>query len=134
MRIYDEENVAYDDSDDEMQGFEMIDSHSIFAGVAREKEELETIASPIPQNEQTVILAEPNVARLKDGDELTLEFSGEDCCDVKNGAKKVGSLKPAYVHKLKTERGSQLAKVYYKAAVPAMIRIVFGEGNEIPTL
>jgi len=48
------------------------------------------------------------------------------------GDKKVGGLRPAYVKKLKAERGGQNARVFYKAAVPPMARIVFGEGAPVP--
>ena len=131
MKIYDEENMTYDDEVDEMAGYTMVEDHSIFRIKVTEPEP-ETIASPIPQNEQTVILAEPNVATLKDGQELTLTFA--DACTVLHGKKKVGSLKDAYVQKLRAERGGQKAKVYYKQTVPPMVRIVFGEGASIPAL
>ena len=51
-------------------------------------------ATPIPDNEQTVIICEPSVSRISDGDELSLVFDGDNCA-IKNGVKKVGSLKRA---------------------------------------
>lgn len=130
MKIYDEENLPFDDGDEDMSGYTVVDDNSIFKLFVPEPEE-ETIASPIPQNEQTVILSDPSVAKLHDGDELTLRFCGEDC-GVFFGDKKVGGLRPAYVKKLKAERGGQNARVFYKAAVPPMARIVFGEGAPVP--
>lgn len=130
MRIYDEENTAFDDDLDDMAGYTVNDEHSIFRKFVPEPEP-ETVATPIPQNEQTVILAEPNVSRLRDGQELALAFT-EAGCNVLNADKKVGALKAAYVAKLRAERGGQCARVYYKQTAPPMVRIVFGEGEKIP--
>lgn len=129
MRIYDEENMSLDDDVDEMAGYTVLEGHSIFR-LKTPQPEPETVASPIPQNEQTVILDRPDVARLKDGQELTLAF-GQTCAVLYNG-KTVGGLKDAYVKKLCAERGGQCAKVYYKHTVPPMVRIVFGAGQTIP--
>lgn len=131
MRIYDEENLQFDDGDDDFAGYTLVDENSIFKMYSPEKDE-ETIASPIPENEQTVILAEAQTASLKDGALLTLQFDGESC-DVFWEKKKVGSLKPAYIKKLKVERGGQCARVTFKKDVPPMVRLTFGEGALIPT-
>ncbi len=131
MRIYDEENLVNDEDEDEMAGYTVEDANSVFNIAVSDSEEEETIATPIPQNEQTVILSEPSVGTLRDGAPLKLKFDGE-ACDVYSGSKKAGSLKPAYVKKLKSERGGQKAEVFYKKDIPPMIRIVFGNGEEIP--
>ena len=128
-RIYDEEN-AQDEMDDDMAGYDVVEDNSIFKTFIPEAEP-ETIATPIPENEQTVILADPKTARLHDGDELTLLFVGDDCT-VQSAGKSVGTLKQAYVKKLKAERGGQSARVYYKLTTPPMVRIVFGDGAPIP--
>ena len=130
MRIYDEENPLTDGDDDEMSGYTVIEENSIYK-LFRTEEPGETVATPIPDNEQTVIICEPSVSRISDGDELSLVFDGDNCA-IKNGAKKVGSLKPAYVKKLKTERGGALFRVFYKLTTPPMVRIVFGEGAQVP--
>ncbi|MDE6397920.1 MAG: hypothetical protein K2L51_01215 [Clostridiales bacterium] len=130
MKIYDEENTAFDDDLDEMAGYTVNDEHSIFKKFAPEPE-TQTVATPLPQNEQTVIMVEPNVARLRDGQELALAFT-EEGCNVLCADKKVGGLKAAYASKLRAERGGQCARVYYKQTVPPMVRIVFGEGEKIP--
>lgn len=131
MHIYDEENINFDEADDEMSGYTVIEENSIFQEMFPEKDP-ETIATPIPENEQTVILCEPDVARLKDGDVLSLDFGADNSCNVLCGDKKIGYLKSAYVRKLKADRGEQLASVFFKLAVPPMIRIKFGEGAPIP--
>lgn len=131
MKIYDEENFPYDDAEDDMSGYTVIDDHSIYKLLVSE-DEPETIATPIPENEQTVILSEPSTARLHDGDELELQFAAENGCNVCLHGKKVGSLKPAYIKKLKTERGGQNVRVYYKSDVPPMIKLVFGAGAPVP--
>lgn len=129
-RIYDEENMSQDEMEDDMAGYAVVDDNSIFKMFIPEAEP-ETIATPIPENEQTVILADAQTARLHDGDELTLLFVDDDCT-VQAAGKKVGSLKQAYVKKLKAERGGQSARVYYKQTTPPMVRIVFGDGAPIP--
>ena len=131
MQIYDEENINLDDADDEMSGYTVVEDNSIFNNLILQDEE-QTIASPIPENEQTVILSDPDVIRLGDGAPLTLEFTDGDSCSVFSYTKKVGGLKSAYVKKLKTERGGQKASAFFKQTAPPMIRIVFGEGTTIP--
>ena len=58
MRIYDEENLDFDDDefDGEMAGYSLDEENSIFGQLAPEKDG-ETLATPIPQNEQTVCCA-----------------------------------------------------------------------------
>lgn len=132
MKIYDEENLSYDgDEEEEFNGFTLNEEHSIFnvAKAARE-ENTPVWASPIPENEQTVILFEPSVAGIKDGAEVTLAFSGDACAVM--AKKKIGILKEAFVKKLKAERGGTGVRAYYKAATPPMVRLVFGEGEPVP--
>ena len=52
MRIYDEENLDFDDDefDGEMAGYSLDEENSIFGQLAPEKDG-ETLATPIPQNE-----------------------------------------------------------------------------------
>lgn len=129
-RLYDEENYTMDEDDDEFSGYSIDDEVSIYKTIAAATEpEQETEATPIPQNEQTVILFEAQTAGLSDGKELKLHFSGNECT-VYFGSKKVGILKSAYVIKLKAERGGQKVKAYYKADVPPMVRLVFGNEGE----
>ena len=131
MKIYDEENMPYDDGDDDMAGYTFVEDNSIFKLITPEVEP-ETIASPIPENESTVILDSPSVAGIADGAQLSLEFS-ENGCTVKSGARKIGALKPAYLAKLKQERAGQKATVFYKKTTPPMVRLVFGDkGTVIP--
>lgn len=133
-RIYDEENQnPYEDDDREFDGFEMDDSVSVFRTYVQQMIEEETEATPIPVNELTVLLAEADAAGVADGKELTLSFVGEGC-DVSAGKRKIGSLKPAFVRKLRTERAGQGAKAYFKRDTPPMVRIVFGEGDPVPPL
>lgn len=130
MKIYDEENMPFDDENDDMSGFSVNEDNSIFRRFIPEPEP-ETIATPIPENELTVILSEANTALLRDGEELTLVFAAGGC-DVCRGTKKVGSLKAAFVEKLRAARGGQLAQAFYKKDVPPMVRIVFGSGAPVP--
>ena len=78
MRIYDEENLDFDDDefDGEMAGYSLDEENSIFGQLAPEKDG-ETLATPIPQNEQTVLLCEPKVEGLKDGSPLNLRFTAK---------------------------------------------------------
>lgn len=128
-RIYDEENVPYEDEEDDMTGYTLNEENSIFKKFIPEPEP-ETIASPIPQNEQTVILADPHTAGLKDGQELSIVF--DETCRILDGTRTVGTLKAAYAAKLCAARGGQKTRVYYKAATPPMVRLVFGDGTLIP--
>lgn len=129
MKIYDEENMPYDEDEEDFAGYTMVDDNSIFKVYAENAEE-ETIATPIPENESTVIICNPQVAGVPDGKELTVEFGDE--CRIYFGNKCIGTLKEAFVRKLKAERGGQNAKVYYKKEAPPMVRLVFGEGDPIP--
>lgn len=128
-RLSDDDTPLDEDDGDEFAGYSVEEGHSIFySHVAAEEEE--TIATPIPQNEQTVILCDPKVAGVKDGDELNLKFDGDNCT-VYFGARAVGTLKPAYIRKLKAERGGQKANVYFKKTTPPMVRLTFGDDGAI---
>ena len=132
MKIYDEENPNLDgEEEEEFSGYTMIEEHSIFnvAKAAREENE-PGWASPIPQNEQTVILFEASVAGVKDGAPVTLSFCGNAC--TVTAKKKIGVFKEAFVKKLRTERGGTGVRAYFKADTPPMVRLVFGEGEVIP--
>ncbi len=131
MRIYDEENPYDDVIDDDMSGYTVVDDNSIYKLLTSEPDP-ETIATPIPENEQTVILCEPSVAKVSDGQELELRFSENDGCDVFASGKRIGCFKAAYVRKLKNERCEQLVKAYYKSDVPPMIKLIFGSGVPVP--
>lgn len=125
------DDMSADEDEDEFDGFSIDNTHSVFySHVKQQLEEEETIATPIPQNEQTVILCDPNAAGVKDGELLALKFDGDNCA-VYSGARKIGTLKSAYVQKLKTERGGQKANVYFKKTTPPMVRIVFCDDGEI---
>lgn len=129
--IYDEENDAMDEEEDEFAGYDIDDRVSIFKTISEVIEnEQETEATPLPKNEQTVILFEAQTAGMTDGKEVTLEFDGDDCA-VKCGGKKIGVFKSAFVVKLKAERSGQKVKAYYKAEVPPMVRLVFGDDGEV---
>ena len=131
MKIYDEENLPYDGDEEEFDGYTLVEDHSIFnLTAAAHEENTESWATPIPENEQTVLLFEPSVAGVKDGAALTLNFCGDTC--TVSAKKKIGILKEAFVKKLKAERGGQNARAFYKAATPPMVRLVFGEGDPIP--
>lgn len=130
MKIYDEENLPYDEADEDMLGYTVVDEHSIYKSFAPEPEP-ETIATPIPENEQTVILSEPKVAGVRNEAKLELRFSPEGCC-VFCGEKKIGCLKEAFVKKLLVERGGQKAEAFFRSDIPPMVRIVFGEGDVLP--
>lgn len=132
MKIYDEENMPYDGEEEEFDGYTLIDDHSIFnvQEVVQEavREEVpEEWMTPLPENEQTVLLCAPSVAGVKDGAALTLAFKGDGC--VVSAKKKIGTFKEAFVKKLKAERGGQSVRAFYKAATPPMVRLMFGEGD-----
>ncbi len=131
MKIYDEENQnPYEDDDEDYEGYSIDEKYAVFDDPLPEPDP-ETVATPIPENEQTVILFAPQVAGLADGKELALHFADGEC-ELRNGAKRVGCFKAAYVKKLCVERGGQCARAYYKADIPPMVRIVFGDGAPIP--
>ena len=130
MRMYDE-NYSLDDGDDEFAGYTVVDENSIYKKFAAEEEEQETIATPIPQNEQTVLLNEPHTGGLKDGVPLEMKFTEDNCILSFNG-KQIGVFRPAYIKKLKIEREGQKISAFYKAVEPPMVLIVFGEGTVIP--
>lgn len=128
-RLSDDDTPIDEDDGDEFAGFTVDEGRSIFySRVAPEDEE--TIATPIPQNEQTVILCDPKVAGVKDGDELDLKFDGDNCTVYFN-SRAIGTLKPAYIRKLRAERGGQKARVYFKKTTPPMVRITFGDDGAI---
>ena len=132
-RIYDEENDAPYEEDDDfgLAGYDIDDQVSIFKTIsdAIEREQMPE-ATPIPENEQTVILFEAQTAGLADGKEVSLKFDGDNCA-VTCGNRKIGVFKPAYVVKLKAERGGQKVKAYFKADTPPMVRLVFGDEGEV---
>ena len=132
-RIYDEENDEFDDEEDDFgrAGYDIDEQESVFRIISNAiANEQMPEATPIPQNEQTVILFEAQTAGVTDGKEVTLEFSGDNC-SVKCGNRKIGVLKSAYVVKLKAERGGQKVKAYFKQDTPPMVRLVFGEEGEV---
>ncbi len=130
MKIFDEENRELEE-ENEFDGYSFDDAHSVFnvrlAATADEGEEYRT---PLPENEQTVILFEPDVAGIKDGQEVTLLFDGNACTLF--AGKKIGVFKEAFVKKLRLERGGQGCRAFYKADVPPMVRLLFGEGTPVP--
>ena len=132
-RIYDEENDMLDDDEDDFgrAGYDIDEQESVYNIISKAiaNEEMPE-ATPIPENEQTVILFEAQTAGLIDGKELTLEFDGNNCT-VKCGNRSVGVFKSAYVIKLKAERSGQKVKAYFKADTPPMVRLIFGEEGEV---
>lgn len=124
MNIYDEENYEYADDDDDMAGYSLINEHSIFKTPLTEPDP-ETIASPIPENEQTVLLCDPKTTLVPDGAALTFTFGENDTCAVLYSGKQIGTLKPAFVQKFKAERAAAPYTVFFKKTVPPMIRIVY---------
>ena len=130
-RLYDEENDAMDEDDDEFAGYDIDDQVSIFKTISQAAEpEQETEATPIPENEQTVILFDAQTAGIPDGKEVSLQFDGDNC-SVKCGGRKIGVFKPAYVIKLKAERSGQKVKAYFKQDIPPMVKLIFGEEGEV---
>ncbi len=129
-RVYDEENMPYEDAEEEFDGYTVVDDHSIFNVGVIAAVEPKGWASPLPENETTVILFEPNVRGVKDGDKLKLQFDGENCSVHKTA--KIGILKPAFVKKLIADRGGTPYEAFYKASTPPMVRLVFGTGDPLP--
>ena len=132
-RIYDEENDDFDEEDDDFgrAGYDIDEQESVFKiiSAAIEREQMPD-ATPIPQNEQTVILFEPQTAGVADGKEVSLKFDGDNCA-VMSGNRKIGVFKSAYVTKLKAERSGQKVKAYFKQDVPPMIKLIFGDEGEV---
>lgn len=128
--MFDEENRESED-ENEFEGYSFDDEHSVFnVKLAAAAEDDAQYRTPLPENEQTVILFEPNVAGIKDGAEVTLGFDGNTCTVF--AGKKIGVFKEAFVKKLRTERGGQGCRAFFKADVPPMIRLMFGEGTPLP--
>ena len=132
-RIYDEENDEFDEEDDDFgrAGYDIDEQESVFKilsdAIANEQM---PEATPIPENEQTVILFEAQTAGLADGKEVSLKFDGDNCA-VTCGNRKIGVFKSAYVVKLKAERSGQKVKAYFKQDTPPMVRLVFGDDGEV---
>jgi hypothetical protein len=142
--IFDDENERDDGDDgDEYEGFAVTDDTGAEMDVERKKtkrekaavwDDGETVeASPIPKNEQTVLLDKPSVADLADGTALTLCIDGETAA-VYFKKEKAGELKPAFVKKLLEERAGFFARcVLVSASAPVMVKLFFstepGEGT-----
>ncbi len=135
--IYDDENDLYNDGDDgdEYEGFSVTDATGAEMDVSRPEKKKrkkeswddgETVeASPIPENEQTVMIDEPNVAELSPGAPLTLVVSGETV-SVFSGETKAGSLKPAFVKKLsETRKGLHAECTLFSVSAPVMVKLKF---------
>lgn len=125
------ENIMVDDSDDdEFEGFTIIDENEAYRrklmAAAAEEAEPETIATPVPENEQTVLVDNAKFALLQKGQPLSLVLSG-DSGSVYNGETKAADLKPAYVKKLTAERGGQYVYVTLHEKNPPMVRLQFSQ-------
>ena len=85
-------------------------------------------ASPIPKDEQTVMVDNARVSGMGEGDALTLIITGEESAELHAESEKVGSLKPAYVKKLLETRSGWYAQCFiFSASAPVMVKIKFFE-------
>ena len=134
---YDENNRPDDDDsdEDEFAGYSITDDEG--QEVEREGKKKKKIsyddasdepveASPIPENEQTVLIDNAHIFGLSEGDMLSLHITGEESASVFLGAEKVGDLKSAFVKKLLVDRrGWHVRCFFHSAAVPVMVRLVY---------
>lgn len=131
MAIFDEEET-FDEDGDEFAGYTVIDENEEYrrkiASRFQAEPEIETIATPIPQNEQTVLVDNAHFFALNLGAPLKLtvnENNAEYSAAVFANSEKVADLKPAYVKKLLAERGGTFASAFVHDKTPAMIKLVF---------
>ena len=83
-------------------------------------------ASPIPKDEQTVMIDNASVAGLSEGDALALKITGGESASVYAGKEKAGDLKPAFVKKLLESRKEWYAQCFlFSASAPVMVKIKF---------
>ncbi|MCL2798086.1 MAG: hypothetical protein FWD58_08560 [Firmicutes bacterium] len=137
---YNDENNPYNDADeddeDEFAGYAITDEDG--REVEREDKkkkksyddtpEEPVEASPIPKDEQTVMIDNARVASLGKGDALTLKITGAESAEVHGGSEKAGDLKPAYVKKLLETREGWYARCFlHSASFPVMVKIKFFE-------
>ena len=88
-------------------------------------------ASPIPKDEQTVMIDNARLAGLSEGDALSLHITGCESAEVLGAGGKAGDLKPAYVKKLLESRGGWYAQCFlHSASAPVMVKIKFFEKPE----
>ena len=144
MRNHYNENNPVEDADeeedeDEFSGYAITDDsgREVERGKKKKKKSYDdqddskdepVEASPIPENEQTVMIDNARVSRLNEGDALTLKITGEQSGEVHGESGKVGDLKPAYVRKLSENRKGWYAQCFlYSASAPAMVKIKFSE-------
>lgn len=135
MTYYEDDNTLLEDDggeSEEFSGYTVYDDDEIYrrkilaAAVLQEEEE--TIASPIPQNEQKVIVDNAIFFGLTEGTDLDLVLSATGGYVEFNG-KKVGDLKPAFVAKLKETRDKSYVKTSLYTIDPPMVKLEFNESK-----
>lgn len=126
MAVFDEEPDEMED--DELSGFQVVDREKLFAAVIIDKEE-ETIASPIPENEQKALVFDADFDALKEDMPLALGCDG-DGAYLTHDNKKVCALKAAFAAKLKETRGGQYARITVCSLEPPMIRLQYSSSRK----
>lgn len=127
MSVFDEESVVMDNEEDEYNGFEIYDANDVYRRKimleALRAADEETIASPIPENEQKVIVDNAHFFGLSEGARLKIVLSGGGI--VEHNGKKIADLKPAFVARLIEKRGGSFARVTLYSFDPPMIKMEF---------
>lgn len=131
MAAFDEEyENAYDGADEsggELSGYTVFDENEEYLKkVLKETEaEEETIASPIPENEQKVIVDDAFFFGVQLNDMLTPDFNEGVIYKFCEKSERLAKFKPAFLAKLKTERAGQWVKVTYYCESPSMVKLEF---------
>jgi len=138
-RHYDENNSFEADDeadDDEFAGFAITDDtgKEFLREDGKKKKSYDdgddepVEASPIPENEQTVLIDNAKVSELAEGGALTLVIGGEESAALYAGDEKAGDLKPAFVKKLLENRKGWYARCFlFSVSAPVMVKIKFFE-------
>ncbi len=125
-----------DEDEDEFGGYSIVDASGADISEIKKiykkavEEDEPTIATPIPENEQTVIIENVSFILPKTGRQLSLKLSAAQG-EVWDKKIKVGELKAAFVKKLYETRAGQFARVFMHSDVaPVMVRLVFTDKPE----
>lgn len=125
IRIPNEEGEAlYDEDEDEFSGFQLTDTIAVEREVSLEDEP--TVASPIPENEMTVIIDSP-LKGLQQGDIVSVIIDKENMTGgiLKDGVR-AGNFKKPLVEKLIRERGASVREAFvYSVGDFYMVKLLF---------
>jgi hypothetical protein len=131
-----DDDLETEEDADEYEGYSLVDENGDEINGRKSKKKKkesyddgETVeASPIPLNEQLVIVDNPNISGLDTGARLTLRITDDKTGGVYHGEIKAGDFKSAFIDRLLWNReGSYCECILHSAAAPVMVKLIFYE-------